>query len=70
MGKSHLVGYVRKSRRGAAVKVDIGIEEFLLSKRYSTKDGKQFVNLVINIHALKDVLDGKRKVTSISQLTK
>ena len=69
MGKSHLVGYVRKTKRGNAVKLDMGIEEFLLAKRYNVKDGKEYVCLVVNLRALQDVIDGKREVTSVSQLS-
>lgn len=68
MSRGCLVGYARKSRRGLALKLDLGLEEFLTAKRYVGKDGKEYVALVVNLRGLQAVLDGKREVTGVCQL--
>ena len=64
---NHL-GYIRRSRRGKAVKLDISLEAFLMAKRYTTKDGKEWVNMIIPIGKLLDVLEGKLEVAGINQI--
>lgn len=64
---NHL-GYIRRSRRGKALKLDISLESFLMAKRYSTKDGKEWVNMVVPIEKLLDVLEGKSEVAGINQI--
>ena len=64
---NHL-GYIRRSRRGKAVKLDISLEAFLLAKRYTTKDGKEWVNMIIPIEKLLEVLEGKLEVAGINQI--
>ena len=65
---NHL-GYIRRSRRGKAVKLDISLESFLMAQRYTTKDGKEWVNMVVSIDKVLDVLEGKIQVAGISQLS-
>lgn len=69
MAKKLLVGYARKSKRGKAIKLDICLEKFLVAKRYTTKEGDQYVNLVVNIRALKGIIENEREVTSVTQLS-
>jgi hypothetical protein len=64
---NHL-GYIRRSRRGKAVKLDISLESFLMAQRYTTKDGKEWVNMVVPIDKLLDVLEGKLEVVGINQI--
>jgi hypothetical protein len=64
---NHL-GFIRRSRRGKAVKLDISLESFLLAKRYTTKDGKEWVNMMVPIEKLLDVLEGKTDVAGINQI--
>jgi len=64
---NHL-GYIRRSRRGRAVKLDISLEAFLMAKRYTTRDGKEWVNMIIPLGKLLDVLEGKLEVTGINQI--
>ena len=62
-----LVGYVRKSNAGGALKVSINSSAFSDCATYSTSDGQQYVPLIINLNALRRVLDGERAVTTVSQ---
>jgi hypothetical protein len=62
-----LVGYVRKSNAGGALKVSINSSAFSDCSTYSTSDGQQYVPLIINLNALLRVLDGERAVTTVSQ---
>ena len=64
---NHL-GYIRRSRRGKAVKLDISLESFLMAQRYTTKDGKEWVNMMVPIDKLLDVLEGKLEVVGINQI--
>jgi len=68
MSKGLLVGYARKSKKGKALKIDLGLEAFLTAQRYKGRDGKEYVGLVVNLSALRDVVEGRREVTSICQL--
>jgi len=66
--KTKLVGYVRKSNAGGAVKVSINTDEFTECETYVTSDGQEYVPLIISVNALNKVLDGERVVTTISQM--
>jgi hypothetical protein len=65
---STLVGYVRRSGAGGALKVSIDAEAIHMCSTYTTSDGRAYVPLVISLRALQRVLDGERAVTTISQL--
>ena len=65
---SLLVGYVRKSNAGGAIKVSINTSAFADCETYTTSDGQTYVQLVISIGALNRVLSGERAVTTLSQL--
>ncbi len=66
--KSNLVGYVRRSNAGGAVKVSINSDAFSDCETYVTSDGQEYVPLVISLNALNKVLNGERVVTTISQI--
>ena len=66
--KTNLVGYVRKSNAGGAVKVSINTDAFTECETYVTSDGQEYVPLIISANALNKVLDGERVVTTISQM--
>ena len=64
---SVLVGYVRKSNAGGAVKVSVNSDAFTQCRTYVTSDGQTYVPLIISINALTKVMNGERSVTTISQ---
>ena len=66
--KSNLVGYVRRSNAGGAIKVSINSDDFSDCETYITSDGQEYVPLVISLNALNKVLNGERVVTTISQI--
>ena len=66
--KSNLVGYVRRSNAGGAIKVSINNDAFAECETYVTSDGQEYVPLVISLNALYKVLIGERVVTTISQI--
>ncbi|DAC30795.1 MAG TPA: hypothetical protein HA327_02305 [Candidatus Poseidoniaceae archaeon] len=66
--KSNLVGYVRRSNAGGAIKVSINSDAFADCDTYVTSDGQEYVPLVISLNALNKVLSGERVVTTISQI--
>ena len=63
-----LVGYVRRSNAGGALKVSVNTAAFADCNTYMTSDGQAYVPLVISISALNKVLEGDRAVTTIAQL--
>lgn len=65
---SMLVGCVRRSGAGGALKVSIDTEAIQACSTYTTSDGRAYAPLVISLRALQRVLDGERAVTTISQL--
>ncbi|MDP7312602.1 MAG: hypothetical protein QF831_04120 [Candidatus Thalassarchaeaceae archaeon] len=62
-----LVGYVRKSNAGGALKLSINSSAFTDCSTYSTSDGQTYVPLIISLASLRRVLDGERAVTTVSQ---
>lgn len=66
---SLLVGYVRKSNAGGAIKVSINTAAFADCETYTTSDGQTYVPLVISLGALNKVLQGERAVTTVSHLS-
>lgn len=67
MKSSTLVGYARKSTNGGAIKMSISAEAFEAARKYSSKDGKEYVNLEINLAKMQEVISGERAVTSVCQ---
>lgn len=65
--KTNLVGYVRRSNAGGAVKVSINTDAFSDCNTYVTSDGQQYVPLIISLNSLNKVLLGEKAVTTISQ---
>ena len=47
--KSNLVGYVRRSNAGGAIKVSINSDAFSDCETYVTSDGQEYVPLVISL---------------------
>ena len=68
MMPSLLVGYVRRSNAGGAIKISINTNAFGDCETYTTSDGQNYVPLVISLSALRKIIDGDRAVTTVSQL--
>ena len=68
MVESQLVGYVRKSNNGGALKLSIDAEAFANAERYKSQDGREFVALIVNADKVGQILEGQREVTSLCQL--
>ena len=68
MMPSLLVGYVRRSNAGGAIKLSINNNAFGDCETYTTTDGQTYVSLVISLDAMRKVIDGDRAVTTVSQL--
>ena len=65
---STLVGFVRKSNAGRAVKLSINTSSFQDCATYVTSDGQTYVQLIVSLNALAGIIDGSRAVTSINYL--
>lgn len=69
MSESKLVGYVRKSNGGGAIKLSVDVEAFAKAERFSSKDGREFVQLIANADKIEQILAGDREVTSLCQIS-
>ena len=67
-GNSALIGYVRRSNAGGAIKLSINTSAFADCSTYVTSDDQAYVPLIISLSALTKVLNGERAVTTVSQL--
>ena len=65
---SRLVGYVRRSKSGHGLRVSINLEAVQSCHTYEISDGQCYVPLALSVAAPQRVLNGKRTVTTISQL--
>tara|TARA_B100000900_G_scaffold299538_1_gene258105 strand:- start:408 stop:749 length:342 start_codon:yes stop_codon:yes gene_type:complete len=68
MENNILVGYVRRSNAGGALKLSVNTAAFADCSTYMTSDGQSYVPLVISMAALQKVLSGERAVTTVTQL--
>lgn len=68
MVESKLVGYIRKSRDDTTIRMSIDAQAFAEAERFSSRDGREFVQLVANIPKIEEIISGDREVTSICQL--
>ncbi len=68
MAESQLIGYARRSNRGAALKLSIDAGAFDKAKRYKSSDGREFVSLVASADKIGQILEGQKEVTSLCQI--
>lgn len=66
--ESRLMGFVRRSRNGGAIKLSIAQDAFDDAKRYKSADGTEYVGMIINLNKLRCLLTGEQEVTSVSQI--
>ena len=66
--RTMLVGYVRRSNAGGAIKLPINTASFADCETYETSDWESYVPLVVSMAALQRVIAGERAVTTVSQL--
>ena len=63
-----LVGFVRKSNAGRAVKLSINTSAFQDCATYVTSDGQTYVQLIVSLNALNGIIEDTKAVTSINHL--
>ena len=68
MPRSELIGYVRKSKNGQALKISLSVEAFNAAEKYASADGSEYVGLIVNTDRTSKVINGDREVTSVCQL--
>ena len=66
--ESKLMGFVRRSRNGGALKVSVNQNAFESAERYHTSDGTEYVGMIINLNRLRNLLNGEQEVTAINQI--
>ncbi len=65
---SILVGFVRKTNAGKALKLSINTSSFADCATYVTSDGQTYVQLVVSLNSISNVIEGNRAVTAINHL--
>ena len=68
MTKSELLGYVRRSNNGKALKISVNAEAFNNAERYTTSDGQEYVAMVIRLDKIYELIEGQKDVTNITQI--
>lgn len=63
-----LVGFVRKTNAGKALKLSINTSSFADCATYVTSDGQTYVQLIVSLNSISNVIDGNRAVTAINHL--
>ena len=67
--ETKLMGFVRRSNNGGALKLSVNQKAFEGAEKYVTSDGTEYVGMIINLNRLRNILNGEQEVTSISQLS-
>ncbi len=68
MAESKLMGFVRKTKNGNAVTVSVDTEAFKNAETYTTKAGKKYVSMIINLAKLQQLLKGETQFTTVNQI--
>lgn len=68
MTRAELVGYVRKSSDGVALKLNIHKGAFDKAQAYRGRDGEEYVGLIVNLDKVKMLIGDQKEVTSICQM--
>ncbi len=68
MTKSELLGYVRRSNNGKALKLSVNADAFNKAERYTTQDGQEYVAMIIRLDSIYQLIEGQKDVTNITQL--
>lgn len=68
MTRTELVGYVRKSSIGNALKLNISKRAFSKAETYEGRDGEEYVGLIVNLDKVRMLIEDQREVTSICQV--
>ncbi len=66
--ETKLMGFVRRSNNGGALKLSVSQNAFETAERYVTSDGTEYVGMIINLNRLRNLLSGEQEVTAISQI--
>ena len=66
--RSELVGYVRKSNAGNALKLNILKSALESAQTVEGKDGTKYVSLIMNLSKIKMIIGDEHEVTSVCQL--
>jgi hypothetical protein len=65
-----LVGFARLSDSKKGVKINLSVEVLGKCSRYVSKDGGEYIGLVISAGKMRGILDGSAEVTSVSHFPK
>ena len=68
MTRSELIGYVRKSNVGNALKITLLKSAFEEAQSVKRQDGTEYVSLIVNLAKIKKIIGDDQEVTSVCQL--
>ena len=63
--ESKLVGYLRKSNNGGALKMSLDVDALENAERYDAQEGREYISLIANLEKVEEIIDGGREVTSL-----
>ena len=63
---STLLGFIRKSNDGIALKLSIHRQSFEDAPKYTTKNGEVFVQMLVNLDSVQKIIDEEKEVASVS----
>jgi hypothetical protein len=69
MARSELMGYVRRSNNGKALKISINKEAFNKAESYTTQDGQEYVAMILRLDTVYQLIEGQKDVTNVTQIT-
>ena len=63
--ESKLVGYIRKSNDGKALKMSLDVDALEAAERYEAQGGREYISLIANLEKVEEIIEGDREVTSL-----
>ena len=67
--KSELMGYVRKSDNGKALRICINVDAFNNAEKDTTRDNQEYVSLIVKLDNIYQLIEGQKDVTNVIQIT-
>ena len=66
--RTEIVGYIRLSKVGNALKMTIMKSALDKARTVESRDGTEYVSLIMNLDNIRDIIGGGREVASVCEL--
>ena len=64
-----LIGWLRKTKEGKGIKINISVDDIEKLPTYTSKDGKRYVRAVVSTGAIYSILEGRKDVVRVSAIS-